>query len=393
MCVGMGLAYLGGLSNPQPHGVRVDIVGSGTKVQVMAQTLQDEAGDALDIRTVASRDAAVSRLQDRDVSGAFVPSAKHPELLIAKAGSETTANVVQKVFTQVAAEEHRPLEVTDVVPLGENDPTGQALFFLLVAVSIGSYASVAVIGGAGAVLATWIRALIGLGTSFVVSVFGLLFAGPVFDFVDHDLAAVWALSWLYSLGIIWVGTGLHTFFKRWTTLSMTIMFVALNFTSCGGIFEPALQPGFFGALHAFWNGAGFLEAARNAVYFDGLDVGGYVLRLALWVVAGAVLLIAAYAFERRGKRSAAATPQPAAAELARVDGPVSSAAPTPSTAPAQAVPAAQRAAHPSGVQRLSPQAAAATGWSHAYYHGDPNHGDPNHGDRKLEEELEENTPA
>ncbi|OAH12159.1 YhgE/Pip domain-containing protein [Streptomyces jeddahensis] len=316
------------------------------------------------------------------MSGAFVPSAGHPELLIAKGGSETTATVVQKVFTQVAAAEHRPLEVTDVVSLGENDPTGQALFFLLVAVSIGSYASVAVIGGAGAVLATGIRALIGVGTSFVVSILGLLFAGPVFGFVDHDLAAVWALSWLYSLGIVWVGTGLHTFFKRWTTLSMTIMFVALNFTSCGGIFEPALQPGFFGALHAFWNGAGFLEAARNIVYFDGLDVGGYVLRLALWVVAGALLLVAAYAFERRGKRPAAATPQPTAAEPARADGSVPPAVPAPA-----AVSAAQRAAHPSarpsGVQRLSPQAAAATGWSHAYYHGD----------RKLEEELEENAPA
>jgi hypothetical protein len=355
MCLGMGLAYLGALSNPHPHGVRVDIVGTGPRVQVMAQTLQDKAGDALDIRTVPTRAAAVDELRHREISGAYLPGTTAPELLLATAGSDTTATVVQGVFDQVAAAGHQPLTVTDVVEPGAHDPTSQAFFFLLVALSIGSYASVAVIGGAGAALPMWLRALVGLGTSLVVSLLGLFFAGPVFHIAGGHLAGVWALGWLYSLGIVWVGTGLHTFLRRWTTLSMTMLFVALNFTSSGGIFQPTLQPGFFGALHAFWNGAGFLEATRDLTYFPALGISGYVLRLVLWIAAGLLLLAGAYAFER--------------SRAARQSQPRSPAA----TLPAPRTP----------VLPLPPQAALATGWTHASFH-------PN---RPVEEELEENTPA
>ena len=58
MCVGMGLAYLGAFHAPAPHDLRVDVVGSGARAQVLAQTLQDKGDGALSVRTVANRDAA-----------------------------------------------------------------------------------------------------------------------------------------------------------------------------------------------------------------------------------------------------------------------------------------------------------------------------------------------
>lgn len=42
------------------------------------------------------------------------------------------------MFTKVAAGQGDPLKVTDTVPTADGDPTGQGIFFLLVAVSIGS---------------------------------------------------------------------------------------------------------------------------------------------------------------------------------------------------------------------------------------------------------------
>lgn len=258
MCVGMGLAYLGAFHAPAPHDLRVDVVGSGARAQVLAQTLQDKGDGALSVRTVANRDAAADHLRTQQSYGAYVPGSK-PELMVATASSDTSATVVQKVFTEVAADQGSPLRVTDVEPTAAGDPTGQGIFFLLVAVSIGSYASVAVIGGAGAVLALRIRAGLALGTSLVVSAIGAAFAGPVFGLVDHGLGGLWAMAWLYSAGILLIGVGLHTFLKRWTTLGVMLLFVMLNFTSSGGIFRPELQPGFFGALHSFWNGAGFVE--------------------------------------------------------------------------------------------------------------------------------------
>ncbi|MFV5991843.1 hypothetical protein ACNPQM_05180 [Streptomyces sp. NPDC056231] len=304
MCIGMGLAYLGAFHAPEPHDLRVDVVGSGPSAQVLAQTLQDKGDGALSVRTVPDRDAAVNHLKTQASYGAYLPG-KHPELLVASASSDTSATVVEKVFTKVAAAQGAPLKVTDTAPTADGDPTGQGIFFLLVAVSIGSYASVAVIGGAGAVLALRIRAALALGASLVVSVIGAVFAGPMFGLVDHGLGGLWAMAWLYSAGILLIGVGLHTFLKRWTTLGVMVLFVMLNFTSSGGIFRPELQPGFFGSLHAFWNGAGFVEGARSHVYFDGYGLGGHVLVLTLWFVVGLAAMGAAGLAEGRRRKVAA----------------------------------------------------------------------------------------
>ncbi|MFE0641207.1 hypothetical protein ACFW2Y_06290 [Streptomyces sp. NPDC058877] len=299
MCIGMGLAYLGAFHAPEPRGLRVDVVGSGTTVQVLAQTLQDEADGALDVRTVTDRGAAVSALREQRSFGAYVPG-ERPELLIASASSDTSAMAVEKVFTEVAAARGAPLGVTDLAPTASGDPTGQGVFFLLVALSIGAYASVAVIGGAGAVLPMRTRALLAAGTSLVVSLIGTFFAGPAFHLVDRGLGGVWAMSWLYAAGILAIGIGLHAFLRRWTTLGVMVLFVMLNFTSSGGIYRPELQPGFFGALHAFWNGAGFVEGVRSHVYFDGHRIAHHALVLAVWLLAGAVLVVVAGLSEKRG---------------------------------------------------------------------------------------------
>ncbi|MFI9202212.1 hypothetical protein [Streptomyces sp. NPDC053048] len=300
MCLGMGLAYLGAFHAPEPHGMKVAVVGGSAQAHALARTIEERAGEALDVTTVADRREAVGLLEDRELAGAYVPDARHPEALIAKANSDTTAVAVTTVFRSVSDRQGVPLKVTDLSPLTEGDPTGQGIFFLLVALSIGSYGSVAAIGAAGAALRPGLRAAAGLAASLAVSVIGIVLAAPVFHIVDHDYATVWAMSWLYSAGVITFGIGLHTFLKRWTTLAMVVLFVMLNFTSSGGVFRPELQNGFFGALHAFWNGAGFVEGVRSLLYFDGgAGFGGRLVSLALWLVAGAALLAVAAAAERR----------------------------------------------------------------------------------------------
>ncbi|MFE3059326.1 hypothetical protein [Nocardia sp. NPDC059239] len=307
MCLGMGLAYLGAFHQPEPNHLAVAIVGDSPQVKVLAQTLKDKGGNALDVITVPTRDDAVSQLRHRDLAGAYVPDTEKPELLVAKAGSDTTAMAAEAVFGQVAGLQNAPLTVTDVTTPSSGDPTAQGIFFLLVALSIGSYGSVAAIGAAGAGLSMWLRGAIGLVTSLLVSLIGLALAGPVFHVVDHDLGAIWGMSWLYSAGILTIGIGLHTFLKRWTTLALMVLFVMLNFTSSGGVYSPWLQNDFFGTLHHFWNGAGFVEGARSLLYFDSTGLGGRMASLALWLAAGVLLLIVAGLTE---KRQAAAQSEP-----------------------------------------------------------------------------------
>ncbi|MFG2914936.1 hypothetical protein ACGF0D_18855 [Kitasatospora sp. NPDC048298] len=315
MCLGMALAYLGAFHQPEPHHLKVAVVGTTQQAQGLAQAIQGKAGDALDVRTVADRAAAEQQLRDRDLVGAFVPDARNPELIVAKGNSETSVVAATAVFTNVTDRQGVPLHVTDLTTPAEGDPTGQGLFFLLVALSIGSYASVAVIGAAGAGLSMKVRALVGLAVSLAVSVIGIVTAGPVFHVVDHDLAAVWALGWLYSAGIVLIGIGLHSFLRKWTTLVIMVLFVMLNFTSSGGIYRPELQNGFFGGLHGFWTGAGFLEGARSVLYFDGgAGLGGNVVTLLVWLLLGGAAVVAAAMYEGRGRRPVE-TPQEAEEEM------------------------------------------------------------------------------
>ncbi|WP_030798441.1 membrane protein [Streptomyces sp. NRRL S-337] len=373
MCIGMGLAYLGAFAHPAPHHLPVAIVGSSRSAQLLAQSINDKLGGDLEARTVPHRANAVEQLKHQDIFGAYVMNAtakpqpqerpqgqtqEHtqaqaqertqgqtlerpqgqtrgqtrgeargeaggeaggpgaPELLVATAGSDTSASVVQKIFTPLAARQGAPLKVTDVAPPAEGDPTGQGIFFLLVAISIGSYASVAVIGGAGAVLPLRLRAALAIGTSVVVSLIGTAFAGPVFHLVDHGLWGLWGMAWLYSAGVLLIGTGLHTFLKRWTTLGVMALFVMLNFTSSGGIFRPEMQNGFFAALHSFWNGAGFVEGLRSHVYFDGYDLSGHVWTLVGWLLVGALMVGLAGLAERRRRAAEAETAANAAAVAA-----------------------------------------------------------------------------
>ncbi|MFF9098136.1 hypothetical protein ACF1AX_34060 [Streptomyces sp. NPDC014802] len=316
MCLGMGLAYMGAFVTPEPNHLPVAVVGSGPEAKVLAQSVKDAAGDKLDVRTVATRDAAVDLLKHRDITGAYVPGAKSPELVVATAASDMGATAVEKVFTPVAERHGVPLKVTDVARPVSDDPTGQGLFFLLIAVSIGSYASVAAIGAAGGALPMRVRALLALGVSAVVGGIGTLLAGPVFHLAHHDLAGVFGLAWLYSAGILLIGVGLHTFLKRWTTLAMMVLFVMLNFTSSGGLFRPELQNGFFGALHAFWNGAGFVEGTRSLLYFGDDGLGRTLWTLAAWLVAGLVLTGVAALYERAKVPAPAPVPAPDPRELA-----------------------------------------------------------------------------
>lgn len=298
MCLGMGLAYMGAFVTPEPHHLPVAVVGAGPEAKVFAQTVKDKAGDRLDIRTVPNRAKAVDLLKSRDITGAYVLSAKSPELVVATAASDMGAMAVEKVFTPVAAQHRAVLKVTDVAPPVDDDPTGQGLFFLLIAVSIGSYASVAALGAAGAGLPLRIRALLAVGVSGVVSIIGAALAGPIFHLAHHDLTTVWEMSWLYSAGIVFIGVGLHTFLKRWTTLAMMVLFVMLNFTSSGGLFRPELQNGLFGTLHAFWNGAGYVEGVRSLLYFDRDGLSGNVGTLVAWLLIGLLVTAVAGAVER-----------------------------------------------------------------------------------------------
>ncbi|WP_040634972.1 membrane protein [Mobilicoccus pelagius] len=286
----MTLAYLGGFHKPEPHGVPVAVVGSAATAGPVAAQIRSATGDMLDVVTVPSVDAAKEQLTTLHISGAYVPSKTHPTLLAATAEAPSNAQLVKDVFTEVAAKQDKPLTVTDVVPLTTQDPLGQNAFFYLVTLSVASYATAIAIGAAGSTRRFRERLGLLVGAAFVISTAELAFATVLFDMFGGHGGPVWAVSFLYSLIVLGIGVGLHTVVGRFSTLLFSAMFVALNFTSSGGVLAAEMQPGFFGWLNAFWIGGGFLDVMRHLVYFPHASVTHGVWVLTGWFLFGCACL-------------------------------------------------------------------------------------------------------
>ena len=299
LATGMALAYLGAFHQPEPQGLRLDVVGAGPGVAVLAQSVQDGLGDRATVRTVPTVGEARDALAHREISGAYVPDPRSPSMLIASAASDTTAVTVQRMLAPVALAQGLPLRVEDVAPADDTDPTGQGIFFYLVALTVGAYSGAIAIGAAGARLRMRTRALLAVAAAAAIAALTTVIGGPVYGALPDSAGAIGVLAWVYAGAVILIGVGLHTFLGRWTTGTLVLLFVMLNFTSSGGVFAPELQPGFFASLHSFWIGSGLVEAGRTLEYFPGLGIGRDVVILFAWLAAGLLLVGLAALIERR----------------------------------------------------------------------------------------------
>ncbi|MFJ4219102.1 hypothetical protein [Curtobacterium luteum] len=304
LAAGMGLAYLGAFHAPTPHDLPVGIVGQGAATQVFAQTVTDQSDGALVAHVVTSTDRAEQQVRDRELAAVYAPTTSGATLYVSTAASETTATAAQKVFMPVAFRQHLPFRVVDVVPAGEQDSTGQGLFFLLVGLSVGGYASAIAVAAVAARLRPFWTTVVGIVTAGVVAGIGIVIAGPVYGVVTTHRWEVFLFAWLYDAIIVALGVGLHPVLGRWTTPILTMLFVMLNFTSSGGIFQPAFQPGFFAALNSFWSGAAWLRAAQDLQYFPGASLGRPSLVLALWLAAAVLLCVVVHGLVARRTRIA-----------------------------------------------------------------------------------------
>jgi hypothetical protein len=304
LAVGMGLAYLGAFHAPTPHDLPVGIVGQGAATQVFAQTVTDQSDGALVAHVVGSTAEAERQVRDRDLAAVYAPGATGATLYVSTAASETTATAAQKVFMPIAYAAHLPFTVQDVVPTGDEDTTGQGLFFLLVALSVGGYASAIAVAAFAARLRPVWTAVVGLVTAGVVAGIGIVIAGPVYGIITTHRWEVFLFAWMYDAIIVALGVGLHPLLGRWTTPILTMLFVMLNFTSSGGIFQPAFQPGFFAGLNSFWSGAAWLQAAQDLLYFPGASLGRPSLVLALWLAVAVLLCVVVHGLVARRTRIA-----------------------------------------------------------------------------------------
>lgn len=303
----MAVAYLGGFHQPQPHAVPLAIVGPTQQVQPIATAAHKALGDKADVKVVATEQEAVEQIKDLKLTGAYVPGKTSATLLVSTMASDAGKSTATQMLSPIAAKQRLPLTSKDVTPVPESDPVGQNGFFYLVALTVGSYATAIAIGAAGATRRMRERTGLALGAAVVISTAGLAIARAAYGMFPGHLPAVWGLSLVYCAAVLLIGVGLHPLFGRFCTLVYSAAFVAVNFTTSGGVFPSYLQPAFFGWLHHFWIGAGFVETLRRVLYFPQVSISGPMAILFGWLLLGVLCIVGGHLLERRRAGRAQAT--------------------------------------------------------------------------------------
>ena len=284
--------YVGAFHDPTPHQVPIAVVGP----PAVAAQLNRLPGDPLDARPAPSRPDALSRIDDREVYGAYEAATNH--LFVASAANRATAVALEETFNRIAAAQRRPaVQVTDVKPLPPKDPNGTAAFYAVIAWMFGGYIAATLIGLIGTPRSTSTRraaARIGAlaGFSVVGGILSVVVLRASFDVFPGHLVALCAIAALTIFASGAATAGIQAAAGPAGTALVILVFVILGNSASGGPFARPLLPGLWRTIGGVLPPGASIDLARAALFFDGARIAGPILVLAVWAVLGTLLALA-----------------------------------------------------------------------------------------------------
>ncbi|MEU5833329.1 DUF3533 domain-containing protein [Streptomyces diacarni] len=293
--LGFLLSYIGSFHHPDPQGIPVAVVAP----QQAADRLDGLPGHPLEPTVAEDEQAARERIEQRDAEGAYVmdPRGGQDTLLIASAAGGPQAQALRRVGEKVAAEQDRRLKVVDIAPSGDRDYESLTAFYLIVGWLVGGYLLASLLGVVAGTRPARPEAgalrLAGVAVYSVLSgLGGAIIVDPVLHALPHHFVALWWLGALLVFATAACTMALEAFCGIVGIGLAVLIFVVLGNPSAGGAFQKHLVPTFWRAI-GDWipTGAG-TTAVRNIVYFSGNALGTPLLVLAVWALAGTVLLLA-----------------------------------------------------------------------------------------------------
>lgn len=300
-------SYVGAFHDPTPHEIEVGVVAPDGVATQVVDRLNDIDGSPLSA-TATTASAARSQVQDGDLAAALVVSADGTEdtLLVASGGGSSVVTAVQSVLTQAEASQGRTLTTEDLVPLEGGDARGLTGFYLVVGWMVGGYLVASLLGVArGSRPATPRRAAVRLASlvpyAAASGLGGALVVGPWLGALDGPVWVLTGIGTLVVLAGAAMTVALQVLLGTVGIAVAILLFVVIGNPSAGGAVPAALLPTFWRTIGPWLPNGAATEAVRSAVYFDAAGIGGPVLVIAVWAVAGAVLTMAAsWVLHRRG---------------------------------------------------------------------------------------------
>lgn len=292
------LSYVGAFHAPTPHRIPLAVVAPAPESGPIVTKLNLIPSAPLHATAAPSQAAARRLIRDDTVSAALVinPAARTDTLLIASADGSAEASAAEQVITAAEASQHRSVTVTDIVPLQRGDGHGLTGFYLVVGWTVGGYLVAALLGMASSARPATTRRTLNRLIAFVPyailsGLAGAIVVGPVLGALTGHLLALW---WLGALLVFAVGAVTLAFQILFGVIGIGVtilFFVILGNPSAGGAYQPALLPPFWRAISSALPTGAATDAVRRIVYFGGDDIGGHLIVLASYAVAGVVIAI------------------------------------------------------------------------------------------------------
>lgn len=284
----------------RPHWVPVAITGQPQLVQQTEAAITAKSPDAIELVHVSDRRAAVSSVRRRQAVGAIVLDPARPEVLTASAAGSGGQQVMSQLSDALQQQllRQRPssraaagprLAVTDVVPLSQDDPTGNRLAIAGLPLALGG-----VLGGVllSTALAGVTGRLIGLACYAVAAGLGLAaILGPWYDALPGSYLASAAAIALIVVAVAAVVIGLRRVFGL-AGLPVAALVFILGSVPISGITVPRefLPHPWSDIGQWFPLGAGG-TLLRNLSYFPDAPTLGDWLVPVVWTGIGLVLMV------------------------------------------------------------------------------------------------------
>ncbi|GLY14931.1 membrane protein [Kineosporia sp. NBRC 101677] len=287
--VALGSALLSISHAPTPHEVPLAYVGPAETAAALSQ----QAGEALDIRTYDSRDAAVTGIGRMEVYGALVVGPDGVELLKSTASAPQVASTLTTLVSQQSTA--GTPTITEITPLPAGDSGGGSLAVMIqVTVLVGTIGSV----GLGRLVpryrANWTRGeLPVLFLALYALCVGASMAGLSHAFGAGDHVHYWKLALslaLVNLAVTASVSGLVCLIGSAGAAVGGILYFLLGLPISGAATALPLLPAFWRDFGQALPPGAAATLLRRVLYFPDAPIGGPLLVLGLYAGIGVLVV-------------------------------------------------------------------------------------------------------
>jgi hypothetical protein len=283
-------SYVGALHASTPHKIPIAVAD-----QVPAQlAARLNRSAALRVDRVAGPAAALTAIDRRNDYGAITASARGFTVTTAPAASVIIADLLAATLPGQLRATGAPIRLAVVHVLPASDVRGLVGFYTVVGFVIAGYLGATFFG---LVFGTEIGRLRTVSRLSALSCLGLVIGlgGTLLAKGIGGLPAPWLeMTLIGALAILAAGSvtvALQSALGVYGTALAILIFVIVGNPSSGGPAAPELLPGFWRAIGQLVPVGAGVTAVRNMSYFPDASIGGPVLVLLLWALAGVIVAL------------------------------------------------------------------------------------------------------